>query len=408
MAFSFSLPRQQLWLGQFAVGELRPPLAHCSASGVGPFAFERSLEWVVNDGLAVIFFFFVGMEDPTWGLRGLSEWRRAALPAAAALGGMSPALLYLAHGRAPRRGQWGVPMATDIAFAVGILTLLGKRVPPALRVLLLALAVIDDLGAIVVIAIFYSSGLSVTNTSSPALDSPGIFVMQRMSVRAKLAYVAPSLVAWAGVYAAGIHPTIAGVIVGLVTPVRAWLGPDGFVHGVRVELEALGSVSTTALSSHEFAATLGHIDVARREAMSPAELDQGFTRGSRSASCRSLRSPTRGVSLSGLSLDAPSWSVARGALAGLLVGKPVGCSRWAGSRSTPSSRDASRRSRCTSPHRPRGGGRYWVHDGDLHRAARVLRRELARRWQAGGPRGERRRSRGRARAGSRTPPSDRA
>ena len=295
---------------------------------VGPFAFERSLEWVVNDGLMVIFFFFVGMEIRREIHHGeLSEWRRAALPAAAALGGMlAPALLYLALAGAPAtRSGWGVPMATDIAFAVGILTLLGKRVPPALRVLLLALAVIDDLGAIVVIAIFYSSGLSVTGLLVAGAGFAGIFVMQRMGVRAKLAYVAPSLVAWAGVYAAGIHPTIAGVIVGLVTPVRAWLGPDGFVHGVRVELEALGSVSTTALSSHEFAATLGHIDVARREAMSPAEsLIEKLHPWVAFGIMPIFALANAGVSLSGLSLDAPSWSVARGATAGLLVGKPVG------------------------------------------------------------------------------------
>jgi NhaA family Na+:H+ antiporter len=110
---------------------------------VGAFTFERSLEWVVNDGLMVIFFFVVGMEIRREIHHGeLSEWRRAALPAAAALGGMlAPAALYLLVAGAPTtRSGWGVPMATDIAFAVGILTLLGKRVPAALRVLLLALA----------------------------------------------------------------------------------------------------------------------------------------------------------------------------------------------------------------------------------------------------------------------------
>jgi NhaA family Na+:H+ antiporter len=117
---------------------------------VGSFVFERSLEWVVNDALMVVFFFVVGMEIRRELHHGeLSEWRRAALPAMAALGGvLAPAALYLALAGAPAtRSGWGVPMATDIAFAVGILTLLGKRVPAALRVLLLALAVIDDLMA---------------------------------------------------------------------------------------------------------------------------------------------------------------------------------------------------------------------------------------------------------------------
>ncbi|MBS2017475.1 MAG: Na+/H+ antiporter NhaA [Deltaproteobacteria bacterium] len=295
---------------------------------VGTFTFERSLEWAVNDGLMVIFFFVVGMEIRREMHHGeLSEWRRAALPAAAALGGMiAPALLYLAvAGQPATRSGWGVPMATDIAFAIGILTLLGKRVPPALRVLLLALAVIDDLGAIVVIALFYSSGLVTAGLLVAAAGFASIFAMQRLGVRAKLAYVAPSLVAWAGIYAAGIHPTIAGVIIGLVTPVRAWLGPDGFVDGVRKELDYLGGVSSSELSSHEFAETLGHIDVARREAMSPAEsLIERLHPWVAFAIMPVFALANAGVSLSGLSLDRASWAVATGATLGLLVGKPVG------------------------------------------------------------------------------------
>ncbi|MEZ4467230.1 MAG: Na+/H+ antiporter NhaA [bacterium] len=132
---------------------------------LGPWGFERSLGWWVNDGLMAIFFFAVGLEIRREIHHGeLSQWRRAALPAAAAFGGaVVPAGLYLAiAGAEATRSGWGVPMATDIAFAVGILTLLGKRVPPALRVLLLAVAVIDDLGAIIVIALFYSSGVAWT------------------------------------------------------------------------------------------------------------------------------------------------------------------------------------------------------------------------------------------------------
>ena len=240
----------------------------------GSFTFERPLEWFVNDGLMVIFFFVVGLEIRRELHHGeLSQWRRAALPAVAALGGMlAPAALYLAFaGGAQTRSGWGVPMATDIAFAVGILTLLGKRVPAALRVLLLALAVIDDLGAIVVIALFYSSSLMLSGLAVAALGFGGVYAMQRLGVRAKLAYIAPAVVAWAGIYAAGVHPTIAGVIIGLMTPIRAWLGPDGFLVGVRTELERLSHVQAGALSSHEFSETLRHVDVARREAMSPAE-----------------------------------------------------------------------------------------------------------------------------------------
>jgi NhaA family Na+:H+ antiporter len=295
---------------------------------VGTFTFERTLAWVVNDGLMVIFFFVVGMEIRREIHHGeLSEWRRAALPAAAALGGMlAPAALYLVIAGAPEtRSGWGVPMATDIAFAVGILTLLGKRVPPALRVLLLAVAVIDDLGAIVVIALFYSSGVALPGLLVAALGFGGVFAMQRLGVRAKLAYIVPSIVAWAGIYAAGIHPTIAGVIVGLVTPVRAWLGPDGFMAGVRHELEHLAQVTPGALSSHALAETLQHVDVARREAMSPAEsLIETLHPWVAFGIMPVFALANAGVASSGGSLDVTAWSVVTAVAVGLIVGKPVG------------------------------------------------------------------------------------
>lgn len=295
---------------------------------IGSFHFERTLEWVVNDGLMVIFFFVVGMEIRREIHHGeLSVWRRAALPVGAALGGMiAPALLYLAiAGALPTRSGWAVPMATDIAFAVGVLALLGPRVPAALRVLLLALAVIDDLGAIVVIAIFYSSGLSGYGFLVGGLGIAGIFALQFFGVRAKLAYVAPALIGWAGIYAAGVHPTIAGVIIGLVTPVRAWLGPDGFMRGVQAELDRLSQVDRSSLSAHELAETLRHVDIARREAMSPAEsLIERLHPLVAFFIMPVFALANAGVSLSGVALDATSARVAAGSAVGLIVGKPLG------------------------------------------------------------------------------------
>ena len=194
---------------------------------VGGVEVTRPLSWWVNDVLMVLFFFVVGLEirrEVAFGE--LATWRRAALPAAAALGGMlAPAAMYVALADAPEaRAGWGVPMATDIAFAVGVLTLLGRRAPPALRVLLLALAVIDDLGAILVIALFYSTGIAPLGLAVAGAGLGAIVLMQRLGVGATLAYVAPAVVVWGGIYSAGVHPTIAGVLVGLLTPVRA---PDG-------------------------------------------------------------------------------------------------------------------------------------------------------------------------------------
>ncbi len=296
---------------------------------LGSFAFERSLEWVVNDGLMVIFFFVVGMEIRREIHEGeLSEWRRAALPAAAALGGMlAPAGLYLLiAGAADTRSGWGVPMATDIAFAVGILALLGPRVPPALRVLLLALAVIDDLGAILVIALFYSSGVALNGVLVATLGFVAVLAMQRFGVRAKLAYIAPSLVAWGGIYAAGIHPTIAGVIVGLLTPVRTWLGPDGFALGVRRKLKPLLNTDAGDVPPHELAKTLRDVDAARREAMSPAEeLIERLHPWVAFGVMPIFALANAGVVIAGApSLDASSSRVVVGVIVGLMVGKPLG------------------------------------------------------------------------------------
>ncbi len=295
---------------------------------VGAFAFERPLEWFVNDGLMVIFFFVVGLEIRREVHAGeLSEWRRASLPAAAALGGMlAPAGLYLVFASAPAtRSGWGVPMATDIAFAVGILTLLGKRVPPALRVLLLALAVIDDLGAIVVIALFYSSGVSLSALLIAVAGLGGVFAMQRFGVRTKLWYVVPAFVAWAGIYACGVHPTIAGVIVGLMTPVRAWLGTGGFITGVRKELGQIERSSAGGLSSHELASALNHVNVARREAMSPAEsLIETLHPWVAFGIMPIFALANAGVSISSGPLEPNASLVMIAVVVGLVLGKPVG------------------------------------------------------------------------------------
>lgn len=295
---------------------------------IGEFAFERSLEWFVNDVLMVIFFFVVGLEIRREIHRGeLSEWRRASLPAVAALGGMLvPAGLYLAFSGEPEtHSGWGVPMATDIAFAVGILTLLGKRAPPALRVLLLALAVIDDLGAIVVIALFYSSGVSAGGLLVIALGLLVLLLMQRLGVRSKAAYIVPGFIVWAGVYSSGIHPTIAGVLVGIVTPVRAWLGTDGFVVQVQHELEHLTEQASVVTSSHELAKSLKHVDVARREAMSPAEsLIENLHPWVAFGIMPVFALANSGVTIAGGAFDAAAWHIATGVFVGLVVGKPVG------------------------------------------------------------------------------------
>ena len=215
-------------------------------------------------------------------------------------------------------------MATDIAFAVGILTLLGARVSPALRVLLLALAVIDDLGAIVVIALFYSSGVELSGLLGAALGLAAIVAMQRVGLRAKLLYVAPALLVWAGIYSAGIHPTIAGVLVGLLTPVRAWLGPQGFLEHARREVEELAD-SGPDPGAERLHGALHELAFASREAVSPAESLIELLHPWVAYGIMPLFAlANAGVSLSLEGLDGAAASVAQGVGLGLLLGKPLG------------------------------------------------------------------------------------
>lgn len=206
--------------------------------GVGPHTARASAHFFVNDLLMSVFFLVVGLEIRREMHAGeLSDLRRATLPIAAALGGMLvPALIYVvaSPGGAASRG-WGVPMATDIAFAVGVLALLGKRVPAAMRVLLLALAIIDDIGAILVIAIFYSSGVELTGFAISAAGLAGFVALRAVGTRSISLYLVPAAVLWVGVLTAGVHPTIAGVVTGLLIPTRLWPGHEEVSPGERLE-----------------------------------------------------------------------------------------------------------------------------------------------------------------------------
>jgi len=190
---------------------------------VGSYTFEEDLLHVVNDGLMAIFFFVVGMEIKRELVVGELRHRRAlALPALAALGGMLvPAAVYLlvTAGRDGSRG-WGIPMATDIAFAVGVVALLGDRVPAAAKVLLLTLAVVDDIGAIAVIAVAYTDDLEPVALAVAVTIAALIAVMHRAQVVYPAVFVVAGLALWLMVYESGVHATIAGVVLGLLTPAR--------------------------------------------------------------------------------------------------------------------------------------------------------------------------------------------
>ncbi len=191
---------------------------------VGPLALDKPLLLWVNDGLMAIFFFLVGLEIKRELLQGeLSTFSQAILPVVAAFGGMVvPAAIYVAinaEDPAALRG-WAIPAATDIAFAVGVLALLGPRIPPALKIFLLALAIIDDLGAIVIIALFYTENLSF---ASLALAALGIAILATLNVRGvtRLApYALTGIFIWVCVLKSGVHATLAGVVVALAIPLK--------------------------------------------------------------------------------------------------------------------------------------------------------------------------------------------
>lgn len=191
------------------------------AIGLGTFSLKMGLLHWVNDGLMAIFFFLVGLEIKREFLYGELKTKSAMiLPVCGALGGMLvPALFYsLLNFGSPTAGGWGIPMATDIAFALGIMTMAARSAPPGLIVFLTALAIVDDLGAIVVIALFYSTDLAWAALLSGLAALAGAFLLNRMKIRFFPAYLVLGLIAWYFFLKAGIHPTIAGVILGFSIP----------------------------------------------------------------------------------------------------------------------------------------------------------------------------------------------
>jgi NhaA family Na+:H+ antiporter len=216
--------------------------------GAGPAAATFSLLHLVNDGLMTLFFFVVGMEIKRELVHGeLRTPARAALPAVAALGGMLvPAAIYLAfnHG-GPGQAGWGIPMATDIAFSIGCLTLLKKRVSYALVVFLTALAIFDDIGGIIVIALFYGHGLHPEWLAGLAVCVVALAAMNRARVVNGLAWAAMGVLLWFTVHHTGIHAAIAGVILGLAVPARARRSPEAVLDDLAAYLASL-KIATAA------------------------------------------------------------------------------------------------------------------------------------------------------------------
>ena len=193
--------------------------------GIGSFEIAKPAILWINDGLMAIFFFLVGLEIKREVLAGeLSSFDKAILPIMAAIGGMAvPGLIYaiINWGTPENLNGWAIPTATDIAFALGILALIGSRAPVALKIFLLAIAIIDDLGAIVIIAVFYTSQLSINALTISILGFAVAIVLNRMGIQRTAPYLLVGIVMWVFVLKSGVHATLAGVLIALTIPLKS-------------------------------------------------------------------------------------------------------------------------------------------------------------------------------------------
>ena len=302
---------------------------------VGSFHLEETMRDLVNDGLMAIFFLVVGLEIKRELVVGeLRDPKAAALPAIAALGGMVvPALVFLAfvagEGGEATRG-WGIPMATDIAFSIGVVALLGSRVPVGAKLFLLALASVDDIGAIAVIAVFYTEKLSLTWLAAAVVTLLVIWAAQKGGIRASAFYWPMGIMAWFFVLESGVHATLAGVALGLMTPARAMYSDEEY-H--RKATYVLDTYATEPESPH------GHdrIDHEARQLASIANesiaplnrLEHLLHPWSSFLIVPLFALANAGVQFGGIDLlDALTSPVALGVAVGLLVGKIVGISAF--------------------------------------------------------------------------------
>jgi NhaA family Na+:H+ antiporter len=245
---------------------------------IGGLTLAKPVLLWVNDGLMAVFFMLVGIEVKREIVEGeLSSAANAALPAIAALGGMAgPALVYLAFnwGDATALRGWAIPTATDIAFALGVLAFIGRRAPASLRTFLLALAIIDDLGAIVIIAAFYTAELSPIALILAGAGVAGLILLNLSGVSHRAAYMLAGVFVWVCVLKSGIHATLAGVITGLAVPLRA---ADGSSPAHTLEHDLHPWVAFGVLPLFAFAnAGLGLADLSLIDLLQPVQLGIGF------------------------------------------------------------------------------------------------------------------------------------
>lgn len=296
--------------------------------GIGNLTFSQSLHFIINDGLMTIFFLVVGMEIRREIHEGaLSNMRQASLPIMAALGGVIvPALIYVALNTEPSRIQgWAVPTATDIAFAVGVLALLGRGIPSNVRVFLLALAIIDDIIAVLIIALFYSGGLDLSGFLVAAMGILVVLSFQRMGIGSAFAYILPGAIVWTGLLMTGAHPTLAGVVLGMMTPVLSRPTRERPLDMVAHAAQKLRDHNDEQ-DTHDLNVSLKQLRLAQRELLPPVVRVQMALHPWVAYGIMPIFAlANAGVSMDGIDLSSsgPQWVMAGVALA-LVLGKPLG------------------------------------------------------------------------------------
>ena len=301
----------ELWQTPLSVrlGGLLPPL-------------EKSLLHWVNDGLMAVFFWVVGLEIKRELLVGeLRDARRAALPIVAAAGGMiAPGAIYAAlNWGGDTLAGWAIPTATDIAFAMGVLALLGNRVPIGLKVFLVALAIVDDLGAVLVIAVFYTSHIDPVALSLAGVAFAASFTLNRLHVRSPIPYAAIGLLCWLATLQSGVHATVAGVLLALTIPARTQLDAPAFSRSAR---DLLARFDT---SPSERAHVVASLEAACEQVQTPLErLEHSVQPFSAYVVMPVFALANAGVSIGDHLGNALASPVALGVLAGLVFGKQLG------------------------------------------------------------------------------------
>ena len=298
---------------------------------VGPWQLQTDVHFIVNDILMTVFFLVVGMEIRREMHSGaLANLRQASLPVIAALGGVVvPALIYagFAASDATLLHGWAIPTATDIAFAVGVLALLGRSIPSALRIFLLALAIIDDIAAVLIIAFFYSGGLEYSGFAIALMGLLLVLLLNRMGIASAWAYVLPGAILWLGLLYTGAHPTLAGVVLGLMTPVAMRPAQRHHLHEAQLALARIEQQARHGqFSAEDLHHELRRASAAQRDLLPPVfRLPMQLHGWVAFGVMPIFALANAGVQFGGVDFTAAApQTAAWGVLIALLVGKPLG------------------------------------------------------------------------------------